>query len=144
MREETKKLLTAASELNKSAAPLPCYFVSGATGSLYSKFNQCLLIAQTAETWSRLPKEPAEIGGYPLQIVKLYTFNQCKERGWTVKKGSKSIFVTYGGDEATGRVKVQDDQLTIDRESNKAYSARFFNLFSLDCIDTEPQQKTTN
>jgi antirestriction protein ArdC len=58
------------------------------------------------------------------------TFNQAKENGWAIKKGSESTWIRWGGSYA---VENQNDQGETVKEFRN--SAKWFNVFNLACVD---------
>ncbi|MCA2710385.1 MAG: DUF1738 domain-containing protein [Microcystis sp. M015S2] len=58
------------------------------------------------------------------------TFNQAKENGWTIKKGSESTWIRWGGSYA---VEIENDQGETVREFRN--SAKWFNVFNVACVE---------
>lgn len=123
-------------EMDGGEPPVLC--VSGATLRPYSFFNQCLLAAQYGnEEPEGIAIEIPKIG--KVLAAPLYTFNQIKQHGWKVKKGSKSMVVVYAGDDPAGSVKItkaDDGQEEIEIEKKEtAWTPKSFRVFKLQDID---------
>jgi antirestriction protein ArdC len=58
------------------------------------------------------------------------TFNQAKENGWTIKKGSESTWIRWGGSYA---VEIENDRGETVREFRN--SAKWFNVFNVACVE---------
>jgi antirestriction protein ArdC len=70
------------------------------------------------------------------------SFNQAKEKGWQVKKGSKATSIVF----ATKITKEdKDDSLSTEKSDRQKptdfYMSRWSNVFNLDCIDDTKAEK---
>jgi antirestriction protein ArdC len=68
------------------------------------------------------------------------SFNQAKENGWTVKKGSQSTWIRWGGSYAVENENEQGEKVKEFRSA-----AKWFNVFNIACIDdSEAEIKTSS
>lgn len=138
MKESTAALLDLAKVQMQTAGEPDLLCISGATNRPYSPFNQCLLATQYgAKSPAAVPvhieREGVDLGN--ILVAPLYTFSQAKERGWKIKKGAKAMLIVYGGHDAVGRVKVDGDDVRIEKSEKSDYSPRFFHVFALEDIE---------
>lgn len=57
-------------------------------------------------------------------------FSQAKERGWAIRKGSKSTWICWGG---TGVKETTNDQGETQKQFYSAF--KWLNVFNIDCLD---------
>jgi antirestriction protein ArdC len=67
------------------------------------------------------------------------SFNQAKENGWTVKKGSESTWIRWGGAYAVENENEQGETKTEWRSA-----AKWFNVFNVACIDDSQAEIKTS
>jgi hypothetical protein len=146
MKQETKALFANASKAIKSGAEmekLPVLAVSGATGGLYSKFNQFLIYDQMRIREQSLPiTGQCRVGDYLFNVSSCYTFNQVKQHGWKVRKGAKSIIIAYRGDDPVGKVQIDKEsgEQRIEKKEGADYAPFCFRVF----VDTDIEKDASN
>ena len=115
----TQKLITLLSNGRKpwikpwSATP----YGNLITGNSYSGINPLICcIDTTLNDW----EHPFFIG-----------FNQAKEKGWNVRRGSKATYLRWGGTVVTE----QENQETGEKQKQAYSTGKWFNVFNVACFD---------